>query len=665
MEKTGDGTLQKIIISRADPLGNIKSTYIINNIFDYIRDINFKLTFFKYSKKFQNKLKLKLYDYQKKYLDQINFNVYDYISIQFLQLYPKYYDFDYLTNKFKNDSLKYEISIDNFQKYIIDFYQNYSLKEDESIGKRISIFSPIFDILSKSEFFSEKFSFYINPYYIEFLNIKEKYITIFSKLDELKSNYSIYYEGYKNKNTINYLKELGIDFNKINKICFLHYEPVDSGNDEKFLDSNSFFTSLFALKNLGKNLIFLSLELSLIRNNIDIIILENLNHLDLLEELKLINFKFSEKFILNLKNLKKLFVECCRNFTFSQNMCLNLTLINIDASMISKNNNILKFPKLEKLRISKGSIDDIINLNSIIDFNSLINLKILDIDIGNFMHINNSILLEDLKIYCPIEFIDLNFEAFCEMKINAIKKILLLKNLKVVYLDSDYVLDEEKSKISCTNDSIKKLIFLNTSYDLKLNDLLFKFPNLSELDLDSPIFSTLDSYKIELKENSYSKLNKIKLILRYRVNIEITCQPFENLEIFNLSVKFGISNIKDVFPIFNSECKKILKNLITFNFIQVQEEINLEVLYNIYNNLDKMCNLKHFGLNCIQRNIEENFHKKFIKKLLLSLRLDSISFYIRKNQLGECYSEKELKEIYPDFNIKKFRKNKIHISKLI
>ena len=34
-------------------------------------------------------------------------------------------DFDYLRNKFQNDSLKYEISIENFQKYIIDFYQNY------------------------------------------------------------------------------------------------------------------------------------------------------------------------------------------------------------------------------------------------------------------------------------------------------------------------------------------------------------------------------------------------------------------------------------------------------------------------------------------------------------------------------------------------------------
>ena len=235
--------------------------------------------------------------------------------------------------------------------------------------------------------------------------------------------------------------------------------------------------------------------------------------------------------------------------------------------------------------------------------------------------------------------------------------------MKVLNLDSYYELDEENSKISDTNDSIKKLIFQNLNQDLKLDNLLFKFPNLSELDLYSPVFSALVSYKIELKENSNSKLNKIKLKLRFRVNIEISCPPFENLEIFNLSVKYRISNMKDVFPIFNSECKKILKNLIIFKFSQKQE-IQLEVLYNIYNNLDKMCNLKHFSLTCLQRNIEENCHKNFIKKLL-SLRLDSISFNIIKKKAGESYSEKELKEIYHDLNIKQFRKNKIDIKKLI
>ena len=76
-----------------------------------------------------------------------------------------------------------------------------------------------------------------------------------------------------------------------------------------------------------------------------------------------------------------------------------------------------------------------------------------------------------------------------------------------------------------------------------------------------------------------------------------------------------------------------MQNLMIFEFSQEQEEIQLEVLYNIYNNLDKMCNLKHFSLTCIQRNIEDNFHKNFIKKLL-SLRLDSIEFKIIKKKVG-------------------------------
>ena len=189
-------------------------------------------------------------------------------------------------------------------------------------------------------------------------------------------------------------------------------------SEEIIYDNNSFSTSLFALNNLDKNLIFLSLDSCGFDDNI----LENLNHLDSLEELKLNEFHFGRKFILNLKNLKKIFLFECHNFTFSQNMCLNLKSINIEACMIEKNNGVLKFQKLEKLRLLKDSIGDIIDLNSKIDFNSLINLKILYIDIANFMHINDSILLENLRIYCLMELIDANYATFCKMKINSLKK---------------------------------------------------------------------------------------------------------------------------------------------------------------------------------------------------------------------------------------------------
>ena len=46
-------------------INKIKSSYIIRNILNYIRDNNFKLKLFIHSKLFQNKLDIKLIDYQK------------------------------------------------------------------------------------------------------------------------------------------------------------------------------------------------------------------------------------------------------------------------------------------------------------------------------------------------------------------------------------------------------------------------------------------------------------------------------------------------------------------------------------------------------------------------------------------------------------------------
>ena len=225
---------------------NIKSQYIVDNIFNYIRDINFKLKLIKYSNKYHKILNVKLNDYKECYFLQF-IDLDDYIS--------RPSDFNYKNNPENNnflqdDLLKYEISMDYFQQLIINYYRKYLLKDNERIGKRITIFSPVFDVLSKTEFFGDKFSININPGSIDIYNTKEYYINTFSKLNELNLNYSsIYYTSYKNSNTINYLKELGIDFNKIKKICFL----TTSWAGSSFLNNNnSFLKSLFSIKILKK-----------------------------------------------------------------------------------------------------------------------------------------------------------------------------------------------------------------------------------------------------------------------------------------------------------------------------------------------------------------------------------------------------------------------------
>ena len=67
-----------------------------------------------------------------------------------------------------------------------------------------------------------------------------------------------------------------------------------------------------------------------------------------------------------------------------------------------------------------------------------------------------------------------------------------------------------------------------------------------------------------------------------------------------------------------------------------------------------MPNLKIFCLECITKDIDENFYIKFIKKILV-LNLESIKIFIRKEKNDSnklLYSIYELKEICPQINCK-------------
>ena len=65
-------------------LENIKSKYVIQNIFNYIKNSNFKFKLVNYNKYFQNKLDLTLFDYQekyfRKYIENVKLDVLDYLA---------------------------------------------------------------------------------------------------------------------------------------------------------------------------------------------------------------------------------------------------------------------------------------------------------------------------------------------------------------------------------------------------------------------------------------------------------------------------------------------------------------------------------------------------------------------------------------------------------
>ena len=65
-------------------LENINSKYIFQNIFNYIKNSNFKFKLFNHNKYFQNILDLTLFDYQekyfRKYIENVKLDVLDYLT---------------------------------------------------------------------------------------------------------------------------------------------------------------------------------------------------------------------------------------------------------------------------------------------------------------------------------------------------------------------------------------------------------------------------------------------------------------------------------------------------------------------------------------------------------------------------------------------------------
>ena len=77
-------------------LNKIKSSYIIKNLFNYIKDTNFQLQLFIYSKFYQIKLDINPIIYKEKYIDKIGFDINKYLHIKGKEINKK----DYLIQEY-------------------------------------------------------------------------------------------------------------------------------------------------------------------------------------------------------------------------------------------------------------------------------------------------------------------------------------------------------------------------------------------------------------------------------------------------------------------------------------------------------------------------------------------------------------------------------------
>ena len=252
-----------------------------------------------------------------------------------------------------------------FNSFIISFFNELSKIKEDNDKLSINIFSPFFDILSKSKFFGKLFYIAIELDDIKKFNLKQKYISAFKQLNNVGSNYSSLDFSIDERDDINLLKEFKINFGQIKELSdifiFSNY------------DSNNILENLFSLDNIGKNLISLGLTLS-ISHKIKDNTFEKINNFKLLEKLQLNVFFLNKTGYLNLQNLKELFLCNCHPLFFKDvnfSKIKQLSLYNLDDLFVP---NKLNLPELEKLEIGgdikKRSFD-------IIDFKSLKKIKVL------------------------------------------------------------------------------------------------------------------------------------------------------------------------------------------------------------------------------------------------------------------------------------------------
>ena len=515
---------------------------------------------------------------------------------------------------------------------------------------QISIFSPFYDHISKCDYF-EIFKMTISSKLIEKFNIKEDYISAFEQINELNLKYPVILFDYKDSNDINYLKDLKIKFGSVKKLAATHDFSI------YIKDYDYFFKTLFSFNNIEKNIVYLDLFIGCNRNlRIESNSLRNLNSCTSLETLSLKSFKFKTTFVFNLKNLDKLILKNCENFTFEEDSCLNLRALYISDCVVENPTSLLKMPELEECRLLPNLIGVKQTFSSIIDFKSLKNVKGITAEIGDFINMEET-SLTNVNLY--------SYENSYEYEKTMLEKLISTSTLKEISIElkeiDDYVISEFQGKnVSVTNIDIK---WLNEKKDCIIDNLQKKFLNLNTINI-------ITSYKrcqstLDIRENPECKVVNFSLKIGGKKNIILYCQSFENL----VSVDFYVNgdvNIIDSFPLFKEDSEVIFKSLTYFKYTNYSNQTSLLFLQNLYNNFDNMPILKNFEFHGVTQDITLEIYKIILRKILL-MKLDSINFSIKQNLSDGnlLYSEYELRGMFPDIkclnydkvNIRKFRNN--------
>ena len=624
----------------------IASKFALRNIFEYIKDDNFKLKLVVHSKELQKKLDITLFDYIVKYFINNDFEIKNYCSIDDDNdiRFPKI-----LKNKLNKFLLKYHLNISDLQSYLIEYFKKYSkeLKDNYKNENKIKvdIFSPILNILLNIDIFEDIFIISVNiNRMILNKNLINDYINFFDSLNKKNKNYSLLIKYFSNSYHFDFINTFKIDDNKIK------YLVIKSDYHDK-IENIGFFPYLFHSKNIENSVIYLDIDLG--DNKIEPYLFENINNFKVIENLSLINIHFKTIFIIKLINLKILSLDSCKNITFLENTNYNLKELILRYSEIIKQNTKFKFPQIEVLKISDVNS----NIYSLMfDFENMKKIRILKARCIEVNHIGDN-LLENIEI----EYGPLNSER------KVLEKLLTIKTLKEISFEIKYLNNNEIQKIKGKNTSVNNFE-IKWNYNVEDSicyNLQNLFPNLKYFCVKSYNDTKGNSKKLEIKENLDCKINEINIDCNGNKNVKLYCGPYEDLKGIQIYLGNFIFDFQNSFPIFNDKRNIVFKSLIYFNLTQQTLKFfdddqlfkfKFNTLNNIYNNIDNMPNLQEFELNILSIDIDDNFYENFIKKLI-EKNLNFIYFSIKrnKNDSKDLYTYDELKLICPKLNKRNFK----------
>ena len=700
-------------MSQQAKLTNISFTIILKKIFDFIKDNKFKYRLFVHSKHFQNLLGLDIVDYENLYISKFKMELGEFFKCEYdsnSKSFNKNCLKDIFDKKMKENKLDEKL----IKKIITDNFEKIGKNMEEKCKPiyNIDVFSPLLYDISTTKAFEKQFVIEIQCDIIEKFKLENDYKEIFDKLNKINANYSMISFIFKNYNDITLLKKLNINLSKIKKLSikkkkengnFFDEEKENEDKKEEYkkeegkkeeekeegkneeeekqedkkrkenlyknsdtinLSSSpeSLFKDLFSTNELYDNLSFLEIDIGKKKESasfydknsfisIESTCFDNLNNFKSLKYLSLNYLKFKDNYTFNLKTLENLNLAFCWNFEVTQNLCNNLKTFIFDWCNFVEPKSPLNFPKLESYQYND------IKIKKPINYSSLNNLKIFRGNVFEFLLLKDSFLLNE--IHLENKKVKQQTLTFIKEK-EIFEKILLLKKLKTAEFFIKELDDDEILFIPGENISLENLIFHwnNENKDCNIINLQSKFPNLRKLILKKndlePLFDA-EPIKIEIKEDKNCKITNFTIKSCIKKNIKFKCAPYSNLVNVNFKNWDVILNLNEMFPLFNENCEIKFSSLKKFKIFNPYN-ISLEILKNLYNNLDNLPIIEDIHIECYSDfYIDEDFHEKFIKKLL-SLKLVKLTFKIKHNHFfGEDqYDNKELEVIYPDIEFDKY-----------